>query len=156
MEIGKTPYVRKQAEKGIMTRTSIVQDYKHPNPGSTSTLTIDDRIQQEILKNNIKKPKGYTVSYHANPETEKMHFGSNHPMKPWRLTLTNKIVMAYGMHEAMDIYIPRAATEEELKNFHHADYIDFLQRYGRCSSFLPRNLILWQGCSSRPASAWVY
>ena len=111
-----------------MARTSVVQDYKHPQPGTTSTLTIDEKIQREIRNNGIRRPKGYTVSYHANPEMEKMHFGPKHPMKPWRLTLTNKLVMAYGMHEAMDLYIPRAATSQELKGFHREDYIDFLQR----------------------------
>ena len=112
-----------------MTRTSVVQDYKHPQPGTTSTLTIDEKVQREIRENGIHRPKGYTVSYHANPEMEKMHFGPKHPMKPWRLTLTNKIVLAYGMHQAMDVYIPRAATPQELKAFHRDDYIDFLQRW---------------------------
>ncbi|MCJ1453812.1 histone deacetylase [Mycoblastus sanguinarius] len=111
-----------------MARTSVVQDYKHPQPGTTSTFTIDEKIQREILSNGVRRPKGYTVSYHANPEMEKMHFGPKHPMKPWRLTLTNKIVMSYGMHEAMDIYLPRAATSQELKDFHSQDYIEFLQR----------------------------
>lgn len=111
-----------------MTKSSVVQNYEHPQPGTTSTLTIDEKVQREIRKNGIRRPKGYTVSYHANPKMEKMHFGPNHPMKPWRLTLTNKIVMAYGMHSAMDLYIPRAATSEELKGSHREDYIDFLQR----------------------------
>ncbi len=84
-----------------MARTAIVQDYRHPQPGTSSTLSVDEKIQREILNNGIEKPKGYTVSYHANPEVEKMHFGQKHPMKPWRLTLTNKIVMAYGMHEEL-------------------------------------------------------
>ena len=110
-----------------MTKTSIVHDYKHPQPGTTSTLSIDEKVQREIRNNGIRRPKGYTVSYHANPEMEKMHFGPKHPMKPWRLTLTNKIVMAYGMHEAMDVYIPLAATSQELVEFHHPDYIEFLQ-----------------------------
>lgn len=112
-----------------MARTAIVQDYRHPQPGTSSTFSIDEKIQREILNNGIEKPKGYTVSYHANPEVEKMHFGQKHPMKPWRLTLTNKIVMAYGMHEAMDFYLSRAATNQELTEFHKNEYIEFLQRY---------------------------
>lgn len=111
-----------------MRADSIVQDYQHPQPGTTSTFTIDERVQREILSNGIARPKGYTVSYHGNPEVEKMHFGPKHPMKPWRLTLTNKIVMAYGMHEAMDLYMARAATNQELTQFHKQEYIDFLQR----------------------------
>ena len=113
---------------GTMTKQSIVQDYKHPQPGTTSTFTVDEKVRREVWSNGIRRPKGYVVSYHANPDMEKMHFGPKHPMKPWRLTLTNKIVLAYGMHEAMDLYIPRAATPQELKEFHREDYIDFLQR----------------------------
>lgn len=119
----------------IMTRQSVVQNYNnynHPQPGNTSTLTVDEKIRREVWKNGIQRPKGYTVSYHANPEMEKMHFGPKHPMKPWRLTLTNKIVLAYGMHEAMDLYIPKAATSQELKDFHREDYIEFLQRCVTC------------------------
>ena len=121
-----------------MTKQSVVQDYKHPQPGTTSTFTVDEKVRREVWNNGIRRPKGYVVSYHANPDMEKMHFGPKHPMKPWRLTLTNKIVLAYGMHEAMDLYIPRAATPQELKEFHREDYIEFLQRY---SSYSPLNTI---------------
>lgn len=118
-----------------MVRTSIVQEYSQP--GTTSTFSIDEKSQNAILHEGIKRPKGYTVSYHGNPEVEKMHFGPKHPMKPWRLTLTNKIVLAYGMHEAMDVYMSRAATNQELTQFHKQEYIDFLQRYGISHLFFP-------------------
>lgn len=49
-------------------------------------------------------------------------------MKPQRLTLTNHLVLGYGLHKYMDIYQPRRATEEELLSFHDEDYIDFLSR----------------------------
>jgi histone deacetylase HOS2 len=49
-------------------------------------------------------------------------------MKPHRLTLTNHLVVGYGLHKKMDMYNPRAATKEELEAFHDEDYIDFLQR----------------------------
>ena len=117
-----------------MGRSSIVQEYSQP--GTTSTFSIDEKAQNAILYEGIKRPKGYTVSYHGNPEVEKMHFGPKHPMKPWRLTLTNKIVLAYGMHEAMDVYLSRAATNQELTQFHKQEYIDFLQRYGVNFPFL--------------------
>ena len=107
---------------------TIVQDYKYPQPGFTATLHLDEKSQREILFNGVCKPKGKTVSYHANKSVEQAHFGPHHPMKPWRLTLTNKIVMAYGMHEAMDLYQSRAATMAELTAFHKEDYIDFLRR----------------------------
>lgn len=108
-------------------RSSIVHDYNHPQAGTTSTLTLDEKILAASLANGITRPKGYTVSYHANPEVEKQHFGQTHPMKPWRLTLTNKIVMSYGMHDAMDVYLSRAATYQELTEFHSEDYVRALQ-----------------------------
>lgn len=49
-------------------------------------------------------------------------------MKPHRLTLTNHLVMGYGLHKRMSVYEPRSATREELTSFHDDDYIDFLSR----------------------------
>lgn len=111
-----------------MSKVSVVRDYQELLTPNFHTFTPDDKIRKETREDGIRRPKGFTVSYHTNPEMEKMHFGSKHPMKPWRLTLTNKIVMAYGMQDAMDVYMPRPATEKELKAFHREDYIDFLQK----------------------------
>lgn len=51
-------------------------------------------------------------------------------MKPHRLTLTNALVLGYGLHKHIDyFYSPRAATGEELVTYHDADYIEFLSRH---------------------------
>ena len=50
-------------------------------------------------------------------------------MKPFRLTLTNNLVVGYGLNKKLDMYDPRPATKEELETFHDEDYIDFLARY---------------------------
>lgn len=50
-------------------------------------------------------------------------------MKPHRLTLTNHLVLKYGMHDKMEIFQPRRATDDEILNFHSSDYVDFLKRY---------------------------
>ncbi|KAH0543569.1 hypothetical protein FGG08_002130 [Glutinoglossum americanum] len=105
----------------------IVQEYQNPQPGSTGTLNLDAKSTRAILRNGVHRPKGYTVSYHHNPDVEQHHFGQSHPMKPWRLTLTNKLVLGYGMDEGMDMYSPRAATKEELNEFHTEDYLNFLE-----------------------------
>lgn len=47
-------------------------------------------------------------------------------MKPARLTLTNRLVLGYGLHEQMKCYTPRPATKEELEWFHDSDYVNFL------------------------------
>jgi len=49
-------------------------------------------------------------------------------MKPHRLTLTNSLVLGYGLHKRMDVYSPREATKDELEMFHDSDYVDFLSR----------------------------
>ena len=50
-------------------------------------------------------------------------------MKPHRLTLTNALVMGYGLDKQIhNIYDPRPATQEELENYHDHDYIEFLSR----------------------------
>lgn len=49
-------------------------------------------------------------------------------MKPHRLTLTNHLVLKYGMHDKMEIFQPRRATDDEILNFHSSDYVDFLKR----------------------------
>ncbi|KAI9811128.1 MAG: histone deacetylase [Thelocarpon impressellum] len=110
-----------------MARSSIVQEYQDPVHDSP-TLRLDQKVEREIQRNGVERPKGYTVSWHNNAEVEQHHFGQAHPMKPWRLTLTKQLVMAYGMHTAMDTYQARAATREELADFHKEDYLDFLRR----------------------------
>jgi len=85
-------------------------------------------IEQEADRNGIQRPKGHTVSFHYNARVEAHHFGSNHPMKPWRLTLTKQLVLSYGLQYAMDLYESRMATKEELASFHNEEYLDFLEK----------------------------
>lgn len=68
------------------------------------------------------------VSYHFNEEVSRFHFGVRHPMKPFRLMLTDHLVLGYKLHECMDLYRPRRATKDEILNFHDEEYVDFLQR----------------------------
>ncbi|RMZ75444.1 hypothetical protein DV737_g5290, partial [Chaetothyriales sp. CBS 132003] len=112
----------------------IVQEYDADNPpsnnGSSSyaapTFTLSAKIQREAELHSIQRPKGYTVSWHSNPAVESHHFGQTHPMKPWRLTLTKSLILSYGMHTAMDSYVSRPSTKEELAAFHKEDYVEFL------------------------------
>jgi histone deacetylase HOS2 len=106
----------------------VVDQYDVPlgRASDNQNATFFHRIKRAAQKYNIVRPRGYVVSFHANPEMEKHHFGQTHPMKPWRLTLTKSLVMSYGMSFAMDNYIARAATYEELSMFHASDYLDYL------------------------------
>jgi len=108
--------------------SNIVQEYwPLEQQGDRENWSILRKVKEEIDKNGIVRPKGYNVSWHSQPEIEKHHFGHAHPMKPWRLTLAKALVMSYGMHSAMDTYVSRQATREELEDFHSADYLEYLK-----------------------------
>ncbi|KAG9318054.1 hypothetical protein JVU11DRAFT_118 [Chiua virens] len=69
------------------------------------------------------------VSYFFPKGVGEYHYGERHPMKPHRLTLTNALVMGYGLDKQIHhIYNPRPATQAELEMYHDHDYIDFLSR----------------------------
>ncbi|GMM51515.1 histone deacetylase [Starmerella bacillaris] len=93
----------------------------------SDTFTFDAKTEASQPKCIVSEynPK---VSYHFNEEAIPYHFGSHHPMKPFRLMLTDNLVLNYGLQDHMDWYKPRPATKEESLEFHNEDYIDFLQK----------------------------
>ncbi|KAF2138306.1 uncharacterized protein K452DRAFT_256491 [Aplosporella prunicola CBS 121167] len=87
-----------------------------------------ERVHQMVADQlGIERPQGYTVSFHYNPKVEQHHFGSKHPMKPWRLQLTKQLVFGYGLHYAMDLNESLPAEHRDLAEFHDNDYLNFLQ-----------------------------
>ncbi|KAF8915836.1 hypothetical protein CPB85DRAFT_1217254 [Mucidula mucida] len=69
------------------------------------------------------------VSYYFPRDVGAQHYGERHPMKPHRLTLTNALVLGYGLDKRLHhIYDVRRATREELEVYHDSDYIDFLSK----------------------------
>ncbi|ODV71888.1 histone deacetylase HOS2 [Cyberlindnera jadinii NRRL Y-1542] len=96
------------------------------------TETFSNDFKTEVLQPKYEQNFGASyqphVSYHYNPAVSQYHYGVRHPMKPFRLMLTDHLVIAYKLYEKMDLYTPRAATKEEILEFHSEDYIDFLQR----------------------------
>jgi histone deacetylase HOS2 len=94
-----------------------------------SLRTQDAFIEQEVERNGIEKPTGYTVSFHYNARVEAHHFGKLHPMKPWRLTLAKQLTLSYGLQYAMDLYESRKATKEEMAEFHSEEYLTFLEGF---------------------------
>ncbi|EGN96361.1 hypothetical protein SERLA73DRAFT_170752 [Serpula lacrymans var. lacrymans S7.3] len=98
----------------------------------SSSPFFDDRgshgIAQPITEfvNPHSRP---IVSYYFPKGVGEHHYGERHPMKPHRLTLTNALVMGYGLDKQIHhIYNPRPATQAELEAYHDHDYIDFLSR----------------------------
>lgn len=39
------------------------------------------------------------------------YYGANHPMKPHRLCMTHHLVLGYGLHKHMDVYVSRVWTQ---------------------------------------------
>ncbi|KAI2618489.1 histone deacetylase phd1 [Hypoxylon sp. NC1633] len=107
----------------------VVKKYYKPldRPSDLDNFDYLKKVKAFAIEHGISRPKGYTVSFHYNPEMERHHFGQTHPMKPWRLTLTKSLVSSYGMNFAMDNYTARAATYEELEAFHATDYLQYLR-----------------------------
>ncbi|KFA61663.1 hypothetical protein S40285_07837 [Stachybotrys chlorohalonatus IBT 40285] len=107
---------------------AIVAEYNTPLglASEMDNAKFYNKCKRLAEESGITRPKGYNVSFHCNPDMEKHHFGMTHPMKPWRLTLSKSLIYSYGMSFAMDNYISRAATYEELATFHSTDYLDFL------------------------------
>ncbi|KAF7495820.1 Histone deacetylase 3 [Sarcoptes scabiei] len=47
-------------------------------------------------------------------------------MKPQRLAVTNSLVLNYGLHRFMNVYLPYRATFHDMCRFHTEEYVDFL------------------------------
>lgn len=117
---------------------NIVEEYLSPDDQyvvedfqAFKSLTSTEKqevIRREALDYGLEKPKGWNVSFHYNPHVEYHHFGSSHPMKPWRLTLTKQLVLSYGLEYTMDLYEPRPANFNELAIFHDREYLSYLSK----------------------------
>jgi len=106
-------------------------DYFLPDYPTFKAYTDEEKvavIEREALDHNLERPQGWNVSFHYNPHVEYHHFGSSHPMKPWRLTLTKQLVVAYGLEYTMDIHTPRPASFNELALFHDREYLSYLSK----------------------------
>eukprot|EP00271_Cylindrocystis_brebissonii_P001029 TRINITY_DN11275_c0_g1_i3.p1 TRINITY_DN11275_c0_g1~~TRINITY_DN11275_c0_g1_i3.p1 ORF type:complete len:432 (+),score=60.43 TRINITY_DN11275_c0_g1_i3:460-1755(+) len=68
------------------------------------------------------------VSYFYDGDVGKVYYGPNHPMKPHRLCMTHSLVLAYGLHNKLQVYRPHKAYPIELAQFHSTEYVEFLQR----------------------------
>ena len=129
-------------------RNNIVEEYLSPDEpyyyvedySAFKRLSDEEKVEvvaREAQDNGMEKPLGWNVSFHYNPHVEYHHFGSSHPMKPWRLTLTKQLVVAYGLEYTMDLYTPRPANFGELALFHDREYLEYLSKsvtrlYGKC------------------------
>jgi acetoin utilization deacetylase AcuC-like enzyme len=47
------------------------------------------------------------VAYFYDTDFSTFYFGQNHPMKPHRLAMTHHLVIGYGLHKKMEVYVSR-------------------------------------------------
>eukprot|EP00668_Euglena_longa_P045996 GGOE01061679.1.p1 GENE.GGOE01061679.1~~GGOE01061679.1.p1 ORF type:complete len:391 (+),score=92.62 GGOE01061679.1:149-1321(+) len=73
------------------------------------------------------------VCYIHEADVGLYEYGQSHPMKPYRVAVTNSIVKQWGLHQKMDILQPRYATAADMKKYHLEDYIDFIHSIGPCA-----------------------
>lgn len=96
----------------------------------SSTFSYDEKTKSLQPTFEWELGSSYTprVSLHFNPKVSNYHYGVKHPMKPFRLMLTDHLISGYGLHKIMDLYETREATRDELLQFHSEDYINFLSK----------------------------
>lgn len=91
-------------------------------------ITSQRTLESESTPNTLHNQPTHCLILSSLFNLFSYHYGERHPMKPARLTLTNSLVMGYGLHKYMDVYTPRPATRDELEMFHDSEYVDFLSR----------------------------
>ncbi|KAH9039419.1 hypothetical protein EDB84DRAFT_1650458 [Lactarius hengduanensis] len=98
----------------------------------SSTKFFADRGTEGVaqpLTERVNPHSRPIVSYYFPKGVGEHHYGERHPMKPHRLSLTNALVMGYGLDKQIHhIHNPRPATREELEVYHDPQYIDFLSK----------------------------
>jgi histone deacetylase 1/2 len=67
------------------------------------------------------------VAYYYDEEIGNFYYDEGHPMKPVRVRMTHSLVLAYGLHQYMQVFRPRRATPVEMMHFHSPEYVKFLQ-----------------------------
>ncbi|KAI0046916.1 hypothetical protein FA95DRAFT_1300781 [Auriscalpium vulgare] len=103
-----------------------IQEQRKTHRASFASIVV--RLQ--VTKVPSRKPHSRPiVSYYFPEGVGEHHYGERHPMKPHRLSLTNALVMGYGLDKQIhNIYNPRPATRAELEVYHDPQYIEFLSK----------------------------
>ncbi|EAY04719.1 acetylpolyamine aminohydrolase, putative [Trichomonas vaginalis G3] len=67
------------------------------------------------------------IAYFYDEEIGNFYYEEGHPMKPVRVRMTHSLVLAYKLHNHLQVFRPHRATATEMMRFHSPDYIKFLQ-----------------------------
>jgi histone deacetylase 1/2 len=68
------------------------------------------------------------VSYFYDNDIGSFYYGSDHPMKPFRIKMAHQLIVNYGLYRKMKVYQPHKATSAEMSRFHSQEYIEYLHQ----------------------------
>lgn len=51
------------------------------------------------------------VSYFYDAEVGSFHYGTEHPMKPFRIKIAHQLIIAYELYRKMNVYQPNKASD---------------------------------------------
>ena len=67
------------------------------------------------------------VSYIHEEKVGNFFYGSGHPMKPFRITMTHDLILNYGLYKMMDVIRPPLVGPNVMTWFHSEEYVNFLR-----------------------------
>lgn len=69
------------------------------------------------------------VAYVYNNDITSFVFSQDHPMKPMRMRMAHSLIEDYQLTRYMRVFNGRRASPEEICEFHHPDYIEYLKNW---------------------------
>ena len=72
-------------------------------------------------------PPKTRIAYFYDEEIGNYYYEERHPMKPVRVRMTHELILAYGLHEHLQVFRPRRSTEMEMMRYHTKDLISYLK-----------------------------
>jgi hypothetical protein len=123
-------------KKGGLTIKGLSEYFKYKpllEVAGLSELIINIVIYNKVLMSGIRDPLGGlnkpVVSYFYDEDLGNFQYGVGHPMKPFRVKMTDELIKAYGIDEKMK----RMHVEQDFIDnvdftvFHSDDYVDVLK-----------------------------
>ncbi len=92
-----------RTEFRIFTMVSAVLNCDSNFKGFVAARTLPVKNVFESLQTFI--PNWFKETFDSAGDVGNVYYGPNHPMKPHRLCMTHSLVLAYGLHEKMEIYV---------------------------------------------------
>lgn len=73
----------------------------------------------------------HRISYFYDEDIGNFYYSERHPMKPIRVRMTHSLVLAYGLHEHLQVFRPKRADFGDMITFHNPDYVYALEKASR-------------------------